>query len=123
MLLLTFGFIVGLFWPLVQGYQGYTSSVSPLRAFKQLGFDDVSHSRNTYSSSSYGSFSYVDDKSPPAIPSKPSSIKHPNEILSNMGVELPSEQILGEFFFMKTSTLGAIFMSKTLAAARDTQRI
>ena len=73
-----------------------SSSPSPLRAFKQLGFDDVGGPKrfNTYSSSSsYGAYGSVKLHS-----ASSSTTTHPNDILSNMGVELPAQQILGESF-------------------------
>ena len=73
-----------------------SSSPSPLRAFKQLGFDDVGGPKrfNTYSSSSsYGAYGSVKSHS-----ASSSTTTHPNDILSNMGVELPAQQILGESF-------------------------
>ena len=73
-----------------------SSSPSPLRAFKQLGFDDVGGPKrfNTYSSSSsYGAYGSVKLHS-----ASSSTTTHPNDILSNMGVELPVQQILGESF-------------------------
>jgi len=95
------------------------SSISPLRAFKQLGFDDVMgavhRGGNTYGSShtysSSGRFgSYLGSASGTSsqqvvgggvhrvdpAPNGPNhrTTAHPNDILANMGVELPAQQIL-----------------------------
>ena len=74
---------------------------SPLQAFKQLGFDsagngrrqqaipysisDFSESEASKSTSSAGTSTFLTQMQ-----------RHPNDILSNMGVDLPSEEILGK---------------------------
>ena len=91
--------------------QYWLTTHSPLTAFKQLGFDEGNHPQ---SSSYIPQIIKISDyhKSDSAVsqqqPSKQTSsstgltqIRHPNDILSNMGVDLPSQEILGKntFFF------------------------
>jgi hypothetical protein len=90
-----------------------TRSSSHLGAFKQLGFDfptdnhASSDGRKTpfipYSISSYnnnnnenGNDKIVSSWNEESKAEKFQQIRHPNDILTNMGVKLPSDQILGE---------------------------
>ena len=91
-----------------------TGSSSHLGAFKQLGFDfptdkhaSSSDSRKTpfipYSISSYnnnnndnGNDKIVNSWNEESKAEKFQQIRHPNDILTNMGVKLPSDQILGK---------------------------
>ena len=78
----------------------FHTTVSPLRAFKQLGFDGVLNQKiqlppnsgksynSRFSLSSYNQLQSKDRDSNALS-------HHPNEILSNMGVNIPSNKILG----------------------------
>ncbi len=86
------------------------TSHSPLTAFKQLGFDG-GYSYPHQSQAAYIPYSISDFNSQHQSQSQQSQlvnkqtpansadgfqqIKHPNDILSNMGVDLPPEEILG----------------------------
>ena len=100
-----------------------TGPSSHLGAFKQLGFDfpnenhASSDTRKTpfipYSISSFnnnnndnGNDKIVNSWNEESKAEKFQQIRHPNDILTNMGVKLPSDQILGE---LKTLTLAPFF--------------
>ena len=108
-LLSSYGFSV-----VVAAQQYWMTTHSPLTAFKQLGFEEgnypaqQSHSVIPYSISDYSS-SNSDSASvsqQTLSNNKQSSgmtkIRHPNDILSNMGVELPSKEILGKISSFNT---------------------
>ena len=79
---------------------------SSLTAFKQLGFEN-GYRRNPQSQASYIPYSISDfseakteaEKTPAQSQSLHQQIHHPNDILSNMGVDLPPEEILGKKCF------------------------
>ena len=95
--------------------QYWMTTHSPLTAFKQLGFEEgnypaqQSHSVIPYSISDYSS-SNSDSASVSQqtlsnnkqSSSGVSQIRHPNDILSNMGVDLPSKEILGKISSFNT---------------------
>ena len=99
----------------VAAQQYWMTTHSPLTAFKQLGFEEgnypaqQSHSVIPYSISDYSS-SNSDSASvsqQTLSNNKQSSsgvtqIRHPNDILSNMGVDLPSKEILGKISSFNT---------------------
>ena len=103
---------------------GHMTTHSPLTAFKQLGFDNNGYRANAGQHvsgghpqvPSYIPYAISDFSDPPPsvgqkrkLQQKQSKVKnsdsgsaegfqqihHPNDILSNMGVDLPSEEILG----------------------------
>lgn len=78
---------------------GWTTH-SPLTAFKQLGFDAQSHQQSLPQNPSFIPYSISDfsDQKPEANKDQDhfQQIHHPNDILSNMGVDLPPEEILGK---------------------------
>ena len=105
---------------------------SPLTAFKQLGFDNNgyrSSGQHVVSGSQHIPYTISDfsDPPPPVGQNKKlqsakakiiknsaaeagnaegfQQIRHPNDILSNMGVDLPSEEILGKLHNFDHSTL------------------
>lgn len=83
----------------------FYTSPSPLRAFKQLGFDGVMD-RNPPINPGYGGSSYSMSSYGNSYPQKPGKTKaHPNDILSNMGVKLPATQILGKSLLMSLHRL------------------
>ena len=100
----------------VAAQQYWMTTHSPLTAFKQLGFEEgnypaqQSHSVIPYSISDYSSSSNSDSVSVSqqtlSNNNKQSSsmtkVRHPNDILSNMGVELPSKEILGKISSFNT---------------------
>ena len=86
---------------------------SPLTAFKQLGFENGYQGGSHHPKQPpYIPYSISDFSDPPPAPSAPDQaakpqnkqsladgfqqIRHPNDILSNMGVDLPPEEILGK---------------------------
>ena len=73
------------------------SQHSPLQAFKQLGFESA-NSRQQAIPYSISDFSESTKSSGSSQQSSSflSQMRHPNDILSNMGVDLPSEEILGK---------------------------
>ena len=98
------------------GGSGGSKPASPgsshLGAFKQLGFDFTSDNNHASSANDGGrktpsfipysisSFSNSNSRTGLDIEESRSEkfqqIKHPNDILTNMGLKLPSEQILGQ---------------------------
>ena len=97
------------------------SQHSPLQAFKQLGFDSAGNGRRQqaipYSISDF-SESEANSKSPSSTSAGTSTfltqMRHPNDILSNMGVDLPSEEILG-----KPNPLWKLFYASLCIGARN----
>ena len=100
----------------VAAQQYWMTTHSPLTAFKQLGFEEgnypaqQSHSVIPYSISDYSS-SNSDSASvsqqtlsnnKQSSSSGVTKIRHPNDILSNMGVDLPSKEILGKISSFNT---------------------
>ena len=82
--------------------QQYWTTHSPLTAFKQLGFENHYNGNQQsayipYSISDFAENSAnAETRGSAAAPSSGfQQIRHPNDILSNMGVDLPSEEILG----------------------------
>ena len=103
----------------VAAQQYWMTTHSPLTAFKQLGFEEgnypaqQSHSVIPYSISDYSSSSNSDsvsvsqqtlsnNKQSSSSSSGVTKIRHPNDILSNMGVDLPSKEILGKISSFNT---------------------
>ena len=79
-----------------------SSQHSPLQAFKQLGFDSAGNGRRQQAIPySISDFSESSEASKSTLSTGTSTFltqmqRHPNDILSNMGVDLPSEEILGK---------------------------
>lgn len=75
---------------------------SPLTAFKQLGFDHQNQQSLPLNPSfiPYSISDFSDQQPKPELAKEESKgfqqIHHPNDILSNMGVDLPPEEILGK---------------------------
>ena len=75
---------------------------SPLTAFKQLGFEESGSYGAPQSKPSYIPYSisdFNDQSTTKLAASSFQQIRHPNDILSNMGVDLPSQEILGKIRF------------------------
>ena len=112
-LLSSYGFSV-----VVAAQQYWMTTHSPLTAFKQLGFEEgnypaqQSHSVIPYSISDYSSSNsdsasvsqqtLSNNKQSSSSSSGVTKIRHPNDILSNMGVDLPSKEILGKISSFNT---------------------
>ena len=82
----------------------WVTTHSPLTAFKQLGFDEgnphspsyIPYSISDYHAESESTVSQRTNKQTSS--SGLTQIRHPNDILSNMGVDIPSQEILGKTF-------------------------
>jgi hypothetical protein len=97
---------------LVSAVEAEWTTHSPLTAFKQLGFDYNSGGQhNGQQSAPYIPYSISDfeDGSNSRISTDSKSrterfqeIRHPNDIMTNMGVDLPTQQILGKLLNFKS---------------------
>ena len=84
----------------------WVTTHSPLTAFKQLGFDEGNSHASSYIPYSISDYHAAESESTVSqrtnkqtSSSGLTQIRHPNDILSNMGVDIPSQEILGKTFY------------------------